>query len=77
MNAFDSSRLVRSLEVPGQSVAVLHDLDRVRAGLPVVAMGVDHPGAGHIGRGAFLLRQLLGTSHMAQRQQQKGQQSER
>src|ERR1700688_3575425 len=37
--AFNSSRLVRSLEMPGQGIAVLHDLDRVRACLAVVAMG--------------------------------------
>ena len=65
--AFDASRLVRSLEMPGQGIAVLHDLDCVRARLPVVAMGVDHPGAGYIGRGAILLGQLLGKSYMAER----------
>ena len=67
--AFDSSRLVRSLEVPGQGIAVLHDLDCVRARLPVVAMGVDHPGAGDVCRGMLLRWQLLGKSDMAQRQQ--------
>src|SRR5579863_4739902 len=62
--AFNSSRLVRSFKVPGQGIAVLHDLDCVRARLPVVAMGVDHPGAGDVCRGTILLRQLLAKTHM-------------
>src|SRR6202040_103383 len=57
--AFNSSRLVRSLKVPGQGIAVLHNLDCVRGRPPVVPMGVDHPGARDVCRGTILLRQLL------------------
>jgi hypothetical protein len=75
--AFDSSRLVRSLKMPGQGITVLHDLDRVCARLPVVAMGVDHPGAGNVCRGTIVRWQLLAKTYMAERQQQEEKQSER
>ncbi len=52
--AFDSSRLVRTFKVPGERVAILYQVNRVRAGFAIVAFGVEGPGAGHIRRRAVL-----------------------
>src|SRR5580704_9101589 len=45
--------------MPGQGIAVLHNLDRMGASLSVVAMGVDHPGARDVCRGTFLIPATL------------------
>jgi hypothetical protein len=62
--------------VSSQGIAVLHDLNRVRAGLAVIAMGINHPCAGHVGWGT-ILGELLAETYMAQSQQQEGQQSKK
>lgn len=61
--SLNAARLIRALEMPGQVVAVLNDLEIVSAGLPIVTLGVKGPVAADIGR-RLIGRWLLGKGRV-------------